>query len=39
LFGSSGEEMAGIGNLTDDNDNITNATRMHLISFAGQILD
>ncbi len=39
LFGSSGEEMAGIGNLTDDNDNITNATRVHLISFTGQILD
>ena len=39
LFGSSGEEMAGIGNLTDDNENITNATRVHLISFTGQILD
>ena len=39
LFGSSGEEMAGIGNLTDDNENFTNATRVHLISFTGQILD
>ena len=39
LFGSSGEEMAGIGNLTDDNENFTNATRVHLISFTGQIPD
>ena len=39
LFGSSGEEMAGIGNLTDDNENFTNATRVHLMSFTGQILD
>jgi hypothetical protein len=39
LFGSSGEEMAGIGTLTDDYENFTNATRVHLISFTGQILD